>query len=119
MDVSPGSAQYCAAEEADLTRRNRNLWVKLLSLALLLAQWGMLAHASTHLKADPHAAPAKAQFCGECLAFAPLQNTVGSAPAVVLVVPSAVHRIDVVMAGELPPLRAFDAFRSRAPPHFL
>jgi hypothetical protein len=90
--------------------------VKLLSLALFMSQWGMLAHASTHLKADPHAAPAKTQICSECLSFAPLQNIVGSAPAVVLAVNSPVDRFDdKVIFAALPP-RAFDAFRSRAPP---
>ena len=99
-----------------MTRRNRNLWVKLLSLALFMGQWGMLAHASTHLKADPHAAPAKTQICGECLSFAPLQNIVGSAPAVVLAFKSPIDRVDefVIVAAIAP--RAFDAFRSRAPP---
>ena len=81
-----------------------------------MAQWGMLAHASTHLKADPHAAPTKAQLCGECLSFAPVQNIVGSAPAVVLAVKAPVHRFDDVIAIAAVPPRAFDAFRSRAPP---
>jgi hypothetical protein len=89
--------------------------VKLLTLALFMAQWGMLAHASTHLKADPHAAPAKT-VCGECLSFAPLQNAVGNAPTVVIAVQPPVHRIlDVEAVATVPP-RAFDAFRSRAPP---
>jgi hypothetical protein len=90
--------------------------VKLLSLAVLLAQWGMLAHASTHLKADPHAVPVKAQFCGECLAFAPLQNIVGGALMVVYAAPSPVYGIDVVATRAIPPPRAFNAFLSRAPP---
>lgn len=81
-----------------------------------MGQWGMLAHASTHLKADPHAAPTKTQLCGECLSFAPLQNIVGSAPTVVLAVKSPVQRHDDVIAIAAIPPRAFDAFRSRAPP---
>ena len=88
----------------------------LLSLAFLCAQFGMLAHASTHLKADPHATPIKAQLCGECLSFAPLQNSVGSAPTVVLAVKPPVNRIYDVNAVAAVPPRAFDAFRSRAPP---
>jgi hypothetical protein len=98
-----------------LTRRNRNLWAYLLSLALILAQWGMAAHASTHL-ADPHGVPVKAQFCGECLSFAPLQNAVGGAPMLVLARKPPVHLIlDADAVASVPP-RAFDAFRSRAPP---
>jgi hypothetical protein len=106
--------------EADLIRRNRKSFVHLLlSLALLLAQFGMLAHASTHLRADPHATPTQAQLCGECLSFAPLNNLVGGAPAVVVVLKPAIDHIhEVETAAALPP-RAFDAFRSRAPPAFL
>lgn len=86
---------------------------------MFVAQWGMLAHASTHLSADPHALPAKAQFCGECLAFAPLQNAVGNAPLVALTVKPPVHEIhDVEAVAAIPP-REFDAFRSRAPPVLL
>jgi hypothetical protein len=99
-----------------MTRRNRTIWVHLLSLALFMAQWGMLAHASSHLKSDPHAAPAKTQVCGECLSFAPLQNVVGNAPTVVLAVDHSLHRIHEVGAAVVIPPRAFDAFRSRAPP---
>lgn len=102
-----------------MIRRNRKLFVQLLSLALLIAQFGMLAHASSHLKSDPHAAPTKAQICGECLSFAPLQNLVGSPPTVVLAVKPPIHRIfEVAVVAAVPP-RAFDAFRSRAPPTFL
>jgi hypothetical protein len=90
--------------------------VHLLSLALLFAQFGMLAHASTHLKADPHAAPTAAKLCGECLSFSPLQNIVGAAPTALLVVNPPIDRIyeGEAVAVILP--RAFSAFRSRAPP---
>ena len=96
-------------------RRSR-LLVHLLSFALLFAQLGLTVHASTHLKTDPHATPTKTQLCGECLSFAPLQNAVGSAPAVVLAVKPPVHRIYEIEAVASVPPRAFDAFRSRAPP---
>jgi hypothetical protein len=90
--------------------------VHLLSLALFMAQWGMLAHASTHLKSDPHAVPAKTQVCADCLSFAPMQNAVGNAPALLLGVQHSFHRVlDVDATAAVPP-RAFDAFRSRAPP---
>jgi hypothetical protein len=102
----------------NLTRRNRNVWVQLLSLALFMAQWGMLAHASTHLKADPHAGPAKT-LCGECLSFAPLQNIVGGAPAVVIATKPHAHLIDDLVSLAVIPPSPFDAFRSRAPPILL
>ena len=86
---------------------------------MLIAQWGMIAHATGHLKADPHATPTPAQLCGECLAFAPLHNAVGNSPAVLLAVKPAFHPIlDWQRALAIAP-RAFDAFRSRAPPVLL
>jgi hypothetical protein len=96
-------------------RRSR-LLVHLLSFALLFAQLGFAAHASTHLRADPHGAPTKAQPCSECLSFAPLQNGVGSAPTVVLAIKPPALRIHEIEAVAAVPPRAFDAFRSRAPP---
>ena len=86
-----------------MIRRSR-LLVHLLAFALLFAQFGLTVHASTHLKADPHAGPTKTQLCGECLSFAPLQNAVGSAPAVVLAVKPPVHRIyEVAAVASVPP----------------
>jgi hypothetical protein len=99
-------------------RRSR-LLVHLLSFALLFAQLGLTVHASTHLRADPHGAPTKAQLCGECLSFAPLQNIVGGASTVVLAIKAPAFQIyDVAAVAAVPP-RAFDAFRSRAPPVLL
>lgn len=87
-----------------------------LSLALLFAQLGMVVHASTHLKQNPHATPTQAQLCGECVSFAPLQNMVGGAPTLL----PGVHvfhdrALDSSVAVSVPH-RAFTAFRSRAPP---
>ena len=102
-----------------MIRRNRKLFVHLLSLGLLFAQFGMLAHASTHLKTDLHAAPTTAQLCGKCLSFTPLQNILGPVSTAVLVVKSPVERVYEGDAIEAVPPRAFSAFRSRAPPSFL
>jgi hypothetical protein len=90
--------------------------VHVLSLALLFAQLGMVVHASTHLKSNPHAAPTQAQLCGECLSFAPMQNIVGGAPTVVLAVEVSHDRAFECAAVVSVPRRAFSAFRSRAPP---
>ena len=98
-----------------MIRRSRML-VHLLTFALLFAQLGLTAHASTHLRADPHGVPTKAQLCGECLSFAPLQNVVGSAPTIVLAIKPPALRIYEIDAVAAVPPRAFDAFRSRAPP---
>ena len=114
----PARRRYSPAETF-LTRRNRKLFVHLLSLGLLFAQLGMLAHASTHLKRDLHAAPTTAQLCGECLSFTPLQNIVGPAPAAIVVIKPPVERVHEGDAIEAVLPRAFSAFRSRAPPSFL
>jgi hypothetical protein len=107
--------EYSPAE-AFLTRCNRRWFVHVLSLALLFAQLGMVVHASTHLKTNPHAAPTQAQLCGECLSFAPMQNMVGGAPTVVLAVQVVHERAQDCAAVVSVPHRAFSAFRSRAPP---
>lgn len=90
----------------------------LLTAAFLFAQFGMLAHASTHLQVDPHGAPA-AQLCDECLCSGALQNMVGDSPAVVAAVEAPDLRIH-----DAPPIESiaggvFTAFRSRAPPILL
>jgi hypothetical protein len=99
-------------------RRSR-LLVPLVSFALLFAQIGLAVHASSHLRSDPHGAPTKAQLCGECLSFAPLQNLVGGGSTVVLAIKPPAHRIYQSRVVATVPPRAFDAFRSRAPPILL
>ena len=102
--------------EAFLIRRNRRWFVHVLSLALLFAQLGMVVHASTHLKQNPHATPTQSQLCGECASFAPMQNMVGGAPTVLLATHVSHDRALVSIAAVSVPHRAFTAFRSRAPP---
>jgi len=89
-----------------------------LSLALLFAQLGMVVHAGTHLKTDPHATPTQQQLCGECVSFGSMQNVLGGTPTVILAVTVS---LDAAPAGDAVsqlPHRAFSAFRSRAPPSF-
>lgn len=99
-----------------LIRRNRRLLVHLLSLALLFAQFGVAVHASAHLKADPHGIPTSAQICGECLSSSPLQNMVGGALTVAIPVKIVHDRALESRTLAIAPARAFNAFRSRAPP---
>ena len=108
--------QEYSAAEASLIRRNRRWFVHVLSLALLFAQLGMVAHASTHLKQNPHATPTQTQLCGECASFAPMQSMVGGAPTVLLAVHVSHDRAADCIAAISVPHRAFTAFRSRAPP---
>jgi hypothetical protein len=79
---------------------------------------GMVVHASTHLKADPHASTPQ-QLCGECLSFASMQNVVGgSLDVLVPVVVAHDHALEVA-AADCVPRETFTAFRSRAPPILL
>jgi disulfide bond formation protein DsbB len=105
--------------EALLIRRPRRWFVHVLSLALLFAQLGMALHASSHLKADPHATPTQAQLCGQCASFSPVQNMVGNAPAILFVVHVSHDRAADCAAIASVPSAAFTAFRSRAPPSFV
>jgi hypothetical protein len=106
-----------------LIRRNHKLparwFVHVLSLALLFAQLGMVVHASSHLKSDPHATPTQAQLCGQCASFAPIQNLAGNSPAVLFVVDVSHARASDGAAIASVPSAAFTAFRSRAPPSFV
>ena len=99
-----------------MIRRNRRWFVHVLSLALLFAQLGMVVHASSHLKQDPHATPTQQQLCGQCASFAPMQNMVGGSPTVLLAVTVSTDRALECDAIVSVPHRAFSAFRSRAPP---
>jgi hypothetical protein len=90
--------------------------VHVLSLALFFAQLGMVVHASSHLNSDPHATPTQSLLCDECASFSPMQNMVGDAPAVALEFPVFHDAAFVDAAVGSVPLRAFSAFRSRAPP---
>lgn len=89
-----------------------------LSLALLFAQLGMVVHASTHLKTDPHATPTQLQLCGQCASFAPMQNMVGGTSTVVLAVTVSLDAAPESDTVSQIPHRACSAFRSRAPPSF-
>jgi hypothetical protein len=105
-----------ARPEAVLIRRNRHWLVHVLSLALFIAQLGMVVHASSHLDAEPHATPTQSQLCGECASFSPMQNMVGGAPTLALEVPVFHDTAFVDADAAFVPHRAFSAFRSRAPP---
>src|SRR5690349_10362390 len=73
-----------------------------------------------HAGARQHASERRpARDGGECLSFAPMQNAVGATPTLVVAVNPPVTRIHDVQAVAAILPRAFDAFRSRAPPAFL
>jgi hypothetical protein len=88
----------------------------MLTLALLIAQFGAEIHVYSHSLTDPSERLGVAQTCGYCLASSQLQNAVGM-PAPALPVHSLAWAIIVpepILSGiHAPPFRAF---RSRAPP---
>jgi len=98
-------------------QRNRRWFTHLLSLVLLFAQLGLVAHASTHL-GEERDAPA-AQVCDYCVSSTALQHVAGGGTP--LDFPVTIARDSAVDRHEaIEPARAgFTAFRSRAPPRFL
>ena len=105
---------YCPPSGGLLIRRNRSLFVQLLSLAFLFAQFGMAVHASTHLKSESHGTPT--QVCGQCASFAPLQNMVGGgAIAILPIVVSHDHAV-ASEATAVAPRGTGASFQSRGPP---
>jgi hypothetical protein len=117
---SAQSADTSASEARALFRSSRRrLIVHLLSLALLIAQLGVEAHAYSHLKSDPDGLPGQTtQLCGQCASAAPLLSMASSsscirlpyAPQIAGIAPTSIGT-DV---GPLP----HPPFRSRAPPRF-
>src|SRR5262245_5157185 len=106
-----------SSPEAYLIRRPRRWFTHVLALVLLTAQFGMVVHASTHLRSDPHGTAA--QLCGQCRSSSALQNMVGGASVAVLAVSVARQRVDDDGVAVSAPRQSFNAFRSRAPPTLL
>lgn len=102
-----------------LSTNRRRLIARTLSLVLLLTQLGMQAHAYSHLVPEKHGAPAPVQFCGECLAYAPLLGMADSVSCID--VPHAAlseYAAPANLVSSTSRLPA-TAFRSRAPPAVL
>lgn len=74
----------------------------------------MAAHASTHLKAEPHGT--STQVCGHCLSFAPLQNMVGGGSTVIIPVTITHDHVLAIESTSIAPCGTRASFRSRAPP---
>jgi len=98
-------------------QRNRRWFAHLLSLALLFAQLGLVAHAGTHL-GEERDAPA-AQLCDYCVSASALQHVAGGPAGVDFPVTVSHDSAVEACAGVQPARASFTAFRSRAPPRFL
>jgi hypothetical protein len=102
-----------------LFRRHYYLIVRVLALALLIAQLGAQAHAYSHLKQDPHGIPTAIHSCGQCASSFPLLTAIGAAPCIWLARPCQFeHAVpaNTILTPYRPPHRAF---QSRAPPGLL
>jgi hypothetical protein len=111
------SADTAASEVGVLLRSRRRLIVHLLSLALLIAQLGMEAHAYSHLKSDPDSLPGTpTQLCGQCASSAPLLSMASSSLCIrVPYEPQTEGAAPASIGTDVRPLPR-PAFRSRAPP---
>jgi N-acyl-D-aspartate/D-glutamate deacylase len=101
-----------------LIRRTRHWITQVVALALLTAQFGMAAHASTHLgNLDQDAG--LAQICDYCLTASALQSMADDAAAGPVIVHVAQQCPPKPVVKKKAPKRAFTGFRSRAPPTLL
>lgn len=102
-----------------LIRRRLKLIARVLSLALLVGQFGAEAHAYSHLADDSKGLPGASQSCRACLSFAPVQAAVGGSPTVLVMAPCVAESfapLDEILVPDSPSRRAF---QSRAPPVLL
>ena len=112
-DTHPGP------EVGALFRSSRRLIVQLLSLALLIAQLGMQAHAYSHLKSDADGLPGQpTQLCGQCASSAPLLSMASSSSCIrIPYAPQLAGIVPQSIGTDVLPL-PHPLFRSRAPPRF-
>jgi hypothetical protein len=112
------SADTSASEARALFRSSRRrLIVHLLSLALLIAQLGVEAHAYSHLKSDSDGLPGQTtQLCGQCASSAPLLSMASSSSCIrVPYAPQMAGIAPTSIGTDVRPL-PHPPFRSRAPP---
>ena len=97
----------------------RRLLAQVLSLALLIAQLGMAAHAYSHLSSDSDGLPSQVQSCVQCLSFTPLLGMVGSSHCAALTSHATADPVPSIEATPIASAPSWPAFRSRAPPTVL
>jgi hypothetical protein len=91
------------------------------AFALLLAQFGAMAHAYTHVPVAQKSGlqqpvPASHDYCADCLNFAPLLAAAGAPAPMPFTAPPTHTRLEAAKAADLFELTLTLAFRSRAPP---
>jgi len=91
----------------------------LLALALLCAQFAAQAHSYSHLQPGTdttYRLDAKGQLCADCLSFAPLLASAGSASLPAVIALQGVEPVPTSAVQSLISQRFLASFRSRAPP---
>jgi hypothetical protein len=103
-----------------LSRRFELRFALITAFALLIAQFGAMAHAYSHV---PDIRPATTlqssgahDFCSDCLSFAPLLSAAGAPAALPRIEPPALSLRVPAELRSLVDSRPRLAFRSRAPP---
>ena len=100
-----------------LNRNRQRLIARLLSLVLLIAQLGAVAHAYSHLTPDLRSsAPGLTQVCATCISQLPLLSVIGSSQSPL----PLDHCSSEPVLATIPTQAVFPlfspTFRSRAPP---
>jgi hypothetical protein len=104
-----------------LTRRFELRFAVIAALALVLAQFGAMAHAYSHAPetstvASQQVSPGVHDYCNDCLNFAPLLSAAGAPTALPFAVPQRCCIAPQAQLALLAELQSLLAFRSRAPP---
>lgn len=104
-----------------LPQRSRLRIAVITAAALLIAQFGAMAHAYSHISGFDRSAthqsnPGNHDFCGDCLNFAPLLAAAGAPAPLPFVLPQACGSGGSAPCSSLVDHRPHLAFRSRAPP---
>ena len=103
--------------EAYLFRKSRSWIVHVAVLTLFAAQFGVAAHANTHLNADQDLS--LSQICDYCLTANALYSMADDAVAGPVIVSVAQRCPQKPVVKKERPKRSFTGFKSRAPPALL
>jgi hypothetical protein len=105
-------------EATTLNRQRIRLFARVLSIALLAAQFGAEAHAFSHLRTDTHGTPNTTQ-CATCLSFAPVTAGVGASAKLVVSDSCMLGLAPVIPAATFSTQSPLASYQARAPPLFL
>jgi hypothetical protein len=102
-----------------LSRRFELRFAVIAAIALLIAQFGAMAHAYSHVSDLSPASTLQSSghdFCSDCLSFAPLLSAAGTPAALPRIEPQGPSPRVQAESSSLVDCHPHLAFRSRAPP---